>query len=165
MKGAPLHFIVDNKSQNNLISPELVKRLKFPTTLHPQPYNNGWLILEQDLFVSQQCHLPYAIKPFKDELLCDITSLNVCDVLLGQPYMWKRHTMYESQPHRVNITLGKQLYKKLEVAPKASVSLISAKQCRKVITHTDKYIIFMIHYQAKQKIAATSLTSAQGLTT
>ena len=51
--------------------------------------------------------LPYAIKPFKDEVLCDVAPLEVCDVLLGQPYMWKYHAVYESRPHSVIITLGK----------------------------------------------------------
>jgi len=36
VKGTPLHFIIDSGSQKNLISPEVVKRLALPTTLHPQ---------------------------------------------------------------------------------------------------------------------------------
>jgi hypothetical protein len=42
-----------------------------------------------DLRVSRQCHLPYNIKPFTDEVLCDVAPLDVSDVLLGQPYLWK----------------------------------------------------------------------------
>jgi hypothetical protein len=89
VKGAPLHFIVDSGSQKNLISTEVVKRLNLPMTPHPHPYTIGWLRQGRDLCVSQQCHLPYDIKPFKDEVLCDISPLEVCDVLLGQPYLWK----------------------------------------------------------------------------
>jgi hypothetical protein len=84
VKGAPLHFIVDSASQKNLISTEVVKRLDFPMTPHPQLYTIGWLCQGRDLCVKQQCHLPYDIKPFKDEVLCDISPLEVCDVLLGQ---------------------------------------------------------------------------------
>jgi hypothetical protein len=58
--------------------------------------------------------------------LCDIVPLEVFDVLLGQPFMWKHHVVYESQPKNVIITLGKRLYKIPEVAPKAYISLISA---------------------------------------
>ena len=83
----PVHFIVDNGSQKNLISTKVVKQLKFPTTPHPQPYNIGWLSQGRDLRVIQQCLLPYGIKPFEDEVLCDIAPLEVSDVLLGQPYM------------------------------------------------------------------------------
>lgn len=43
VKGTPLHFIFDNRSQNNLISRDTIKQLKLLTTLHPQPYNIGWI--------------------------------------------------------------------------------------------------------------------------
>jgi len=43
VKGSPLQFIVDNGSQKNLVSAEVVKRLGLPTTPHPQPYSIGWL--------------------------------------------------------------------------------------------------------------------------
>ena len=111
VKGSPIQFIVDSGSQKNLISAEVVKRLGLPTTAHPQPYTIGWLHQGRDLRVSQQCRLPYNIKPFTDEVLCDIAPLEVCDVLLGQPYLWKRHAVYESRPRNVIITLGNKLYR------------------------------------------------------
>ena len=83
VNGVSLNFIVDNGSQKNLILAEVVKWLKFPTTPHPQPYKIRWLSEGQDLRVRKQCHLPYASKPFKDELLCDITTLEVSNVLLS----------------------------------------------------------------------------------
>jgi hypothetical protein len=45
---------------------------------------------------------------------------NVCDVVLGQPYMWRRHVVYESRPHSVIITLGGQLYRIPEVVTTTS---------------------------------------------
>jgi hypothetical protein len=87
VKGTPLHFIVDSGSQKNIISAEVVKQLDFPTTPHPRPYNIGWFLQGQDLCVSQQCRLSYDIHPFKHEVLCDVAPLDVCDVLLGQPYI------------------------------------------------------------------------------
>jgi hypothetical protein len=54
VKGTPLHFIVDNDSQKNLISTKVVKQLGLSTTPHPQPYNIGWLHQGRDLHVSQQ---------------------------------------------------------------------------------------------------------------
>jgi hypothetical protein len=89
VKGALLHFIVDSGSQKNLILVEVVKRLDLPMTLHPHPYTIGWLQQVRDLHVNQQCRLPYDIKNFKDEVLCDIAPLEVCDVILGKPYFWK----------------------------------------------------------------------------
>jgi hypothetical protein len=60
----------------------------------------------RDLRVNQQCHLSYGIHPFKDEVLCDVSPLDVCDIFLGQPYMWKRHVVYESRTRSVIITPG-----------------------------------------------------------
>ena len=74
---------------------------------HPEPYNIGWLNQGWELHISQQCRLPYTIKPFKDEVLCDVAPVEVSNVLLGQPYMCKRHVVYESQPCSVYITFGK----------------------------------------------------------
>jgi hypothetical protein len=41
VKGAPLHFIIDNGSQKNLISAEFVKRLNLLMTPHLQLYTMG----------------------------------------------------------------------------------------------------------------------------
>jgi hypothetical protein len=149
VKGAPQHFIVDSIIQKNMISTKFIKQLNLPTTPHPQPYTIGWLRQGSDLRVSQQCRLPYGMKPFKDEVSCDIPPLEVFYVILGQPYLWKRYVVYESRPRSVIITLGRQLYNILEVSPPTVISLISAKQCKKVISQTDKFFFFMIHSQSE----------------
>eukprot|EP00253_Pinus_taeda_P002921 PITA_02921 len=83
VNGSPLQFIINSRSQKNLILVEVMKQFSLPTTTHPQPYTIEWLSQGWDLRMSQQSHLPYNIKPFTDEVLCDIASLEVCDVLLG----------------------------------------------------------------------------------
>jgi hypothetical protein len=75
VKGPPLHFIVNSDSQKNLISTEVIKQLDLPMTPHPQPYTIGWLHQGRDLYVNQQCRLPFGIKPFKYEVSCDIARL------------------------------------------------------------------------------------------
>jgi hypothetical protein len=139
--------------------------MALPTTPHPQPYTIGWLHQGSDLRVSQQCRLSYNIKPFKDEVLCDVSPLEVCDVLLGQPYLWKSHDVYESRPRSVIITLNRKLYRILEAIPPSVISLISAKQCRKVISQKGKFFFFVIHSQNERKITATSRVSAADLST
>jgi hypothetical protein len=130
------------------------------TTTHPQPYTIGWFHQGRDLYVSQQCHLPYNIKPFTDEVLCDIAPLDVSDVLLGQPYLWKRHAVYESRPRAVIITLGNKLYRIPEIAPPTTIYLVTAKQCSKLISKTRKFVFLMICPQEKRKTMA--MTSKQG---
>jgi hypothetical protein len=148
VKGTPLHFIIDSGSQKNLISEEVIKWLALPTnrTHNPTPLDGS---TKEAISVSQQCRLSYDIKPFKDEVLCDVSPLEVCNVLLGQPYLWKRHVVYESRPRSVIITLNKKLYRIPEAVPPSVISLISAKQCRKVISQTGKFVFFVILSQSE----------------
>jgi hypothetical protein len=113
----------------------------------------------------QQCPLSYDIKPFKDEVLCDVSPLKFCDVILGQPYLWKCHVVYESRPHSVIITLNRKLYRIPEAVPPSDISLISAKQCMKVISQMGKFVFFVIRSQNKRKITATSRVSMTNLST
>jgi hypothetical protein len=101
--------------------------------------------------------LSYNIQPFKDEVLCDVSPLDVCDVLLGQPYMWKRHAIYESRPRSVIITLGGHLYRIPEVVPTTT----PPKQCRKVVSHTTKFIFSTICSKGEQKDTTATTASAQ----
>ena len=114
VKGIPLHFVVDNGSHKSLISTEVVKILELSKTPHPQPYNISRLRQGWGIHINQQRLLPYGIKPFKEEVLCDVAPLELCDVLLGQPYMPKHHAIYDSWPCNVIVTLGGQLYRILE---------------------------------------------------
>jgi hypothetical protein len=165
VKGTPLYFVVESGIQKNLISAEVVKRLNLAMMLHPRPYTIGWLSQGRDTHISHQCCLHYNIKPFKDEVLCDVSPLEVCDVILGQPYMWKRHVLYESRPRSVIITLGGQLYKVPKAVPTTTVSLIFVKQCVRVVSQTKRFILFMVQSEGERKVTATAKTSTRGLST
>jgi hypothetical protein len=127
VKGTPLHFIVDSSIQKNLISVEFIKKLALLTTPHLQPYTIRWLRQGSDLRIILQYCMSYNIKPFKDDVLCDVSPLEVCDVILGQPYLWKHDVVYESRPQSVIITLARKLYRIPKVVPPSSISLISVK--------------------------------------
>jgi hypothetical protein len=92
------------------------------------------------------------IQPFKDEVLCDVSPLDVCDVLLGQPYMWKRHAIYESRPRSVIVTLGviSTGYQRW------FLTTVPPKQFRKVVSHTTKFSFFTICSKGEQKDTATT---------
>ena len=91
-----------------------------------------------------------------DEVLCEVTPLEVCDVLLGKPYLWKLHVVYQSRPRVVVITFGNKLYKIPEVPPLPTISLVTAKQCSKLISQTRKIIFIKIHTLGKKNIVATT---------
>jgi hypothetical protein len=57
--------------------------------------------------------------------------------------MCKFHVFYDSRPRSVIITLGVQPYRVPKVVPTTVISLISKKQCLKVISKIAKFILFM----------------------
>jgi hypothetical protein len=67
--------------------------------------------------------------------------LNFVIFFLGQPYFWKHHDVHDSRPHSVIITLGRSLYRIPEVASPTAISLISAKQCSKIISQDQEVIL------------------------
>ena len=87
--------------------------------------------------------------------MCDVAPLDVCDVVLGQPYMWKRHDVYESRPHSVIITLGGNLYRIREVF----LTIVPSKQWHKVISHIEKFILFTVCSKDAHKATTTIATS------
>jgi hypothetical protein len=95
----------------------------------------------------------------------NVSPLKVCDVLLGQSYLWKCHVVYESRPCSVIINLNMKLYRIPKAVPPSVISLISAKKCRKVISQTGKFVFFMIRSQNKKKITAISRVSVTDLST
>jgi hypothetical protein len=83
--------------------------------------------------------------------------MDVCDVLLGQPYMWRHHVVYESHPRSAIVSLGGHLYRIPEVVP----TIVLPKQCRKVVSHTAKFPFFTIYSKGEQKDTANTTASAQ----
>ena len=64
----PLHLIVDNGSQKNFVSEDLVNKLGLVTTPHPEPSNISWMKDGKELRITRQCRLAYFIKPFEEEV-------------------------------------------------------------------------------------------------
>jgi len=63
--------------------------------------------------------------------------------------------MYESQPHTIIVTFGNNLYRIPEVPSPTTISLVTAKQCNKLISKTKKFVFLMIFPQGKKKTMAT----------
>ena len=101
-----LHLIVDNGSQINFVSKEIVKKLGLVTTPRTQPYKIDWMKDGQELRITQVCKISYFIKPFWVEVLCDMAPLLVVDVLVRKSDLWDKHRNYQSKPHKVIVNIG-----------------------------------------------------------
>ena len=69
--------------------------------------------------------MSYGINPFKYLRYYEVFPH--LSPLLGQPYMWKHHVIYEYDPRSVIFTLEGQLYRVPKVVSTTDISLISTK--------------------------------------
>ena len=82
--------------------------------------------------------------------------LKFYNILLGQPYMWKRHVVYELRPRSVIVTLRGKIYRIPEIVAPNTVS-----KGMKISSHTRKLFLFTIPSEGEHQI--TSTPSAHGI--
>ena len=62
---------------------------------HPSPYPLRWVINNMELIFTKQCKIKLSISvDYIDEVEVDIAPLDVCGVVFGIPYMYKRDTIF-----------------------------------------------------------------------
>ena len=68
-----------------------MQKLGLKTVKHPKPYPLGWIQKEEKLSVVDQCTVRFALhESYIDEVTCDVVPLDVCQIILGNPYLWDR---------------------------------------------------------------------------
>ncbi|GKD31912.1 transposon ty3-I gag-pol polyprotein [Tanacetum coccineum] len=77
---------IDNGSTKNIVSRDIVQRLKLPTEKHPNPYRIRWIKSVGEINVTDRCKVPFTIREYKDEVVCDIVDMDACHILLGSPW-------------------------------------------------------------------------------
>lgn len=92
--GQPCTLIIASGSTNNLVAREMVEKLGLKRLKHPTPYRVQWLQEGHQLLVDEQCEVEFHIDEYKDKVICDIMSMNVCDILLGRPWQYDRDAVY-----------------------------------------------------------------------
>eukprot|EP00253_Pinus_taeda_P035412 PITA_35412 len=79
-------LIIDSGSTDNLVATKMVEKLELKRLKHPTPYKVSWLQKGHKLLVDEQCQVEFQIGRYKDKVICDIMSMDVCHILLGRPW-------------------------------------------------------------------------------
>ena len=104
-------LILDNGSMKNLISAKLVEQLQLSTKPQPSPYNLGWVTNNDPTNrVDRVCHVTFAVDPFIDTVICDVSPMDCCDLLLGKLYQFDRHATYDSVPNTYKLRKDQKTY-------------------------------------------------------
>ena len=89
ISGQVFEVVIDSGSCENIISRNLVNILKLPVEKHPEPYTIGWIKKGEGIQVTDRCRVPLSIgKYYKDEVICDVADMNICQLLFGRPWQY-----------------------------------------------------------------------------
>jgi hypothetical protein len=100
-KHVKIDTLVDSRSQANLISKEVVKKLGLETKPHPRPYPLGWVCDNTKLQVTKQCKIRFAnTSKFVDEVELDVVPLDICRIVLGSPYLYDRKAIFYKEENK-----------------------------------------------------------------
>jgi hypothetical protein len=130
--------IIDSGSPDNLVSTEMVENLELKTTAHPKPYKVSWLQKGNQVMVSQQCRFEFKIGGYKDEILCDVISMNVCHILLGRPWKYDRKVIHDGRKNTYTLERNGRTHMLFPIEDKgenieasSSILLMSGKELLK----------------------------------
>jgi hypothetical protein len=124
--------LIDNGSQYNLISVELVKQLGLNTQMNHNTYTLKWIRNNHQLHITKQCTLKFAISSkFVDEVTCDVVPLNECGMVLGSSYFYDHKAFFYRERNQYHLTKVGQEYVVHAHHLKANKSLQTMKQLRK----------------------------------
>jgi len=78
-------MIINSGRTDNLVSTEVVEKLKLKTKKHPMPYKVSWLQKGYQLVVNEQCQVELQLGKYRDKIMCDVVPMDVFHILLGRP--------------------------------------------------------------------------------
>ena len=79
-------MIIDGGSTDNLVSKEMVSKLKLKREKHPQPYQISWVKDDHKVLVNEQFLVKFKIGSYHDEVLCDIILMDFYHLFLGRSW-------------------------------------------------------------------------------
>lgn len=85
-KGKVCQVIIDSGSFENMVSKEMVDKLKLKCDTHPHPYQIVWFKKGNEVTINKICLIMFSIgKNYKYEAWCDVIPMDACHMLLGRP--------------------------------------------------------------------------------
>ena len=85
--GRSCKLIIDSDNCTNVVSSNTVARLGLKTEPHLNPYRVSW-VDSTSIPMSQRCLVPLELSSYKDQLWCDVVSMDVGHIILGRPWLY-----------------------------------------------------------------------------
>jgi hypothetical protein len=137
--------LFDTESQTNLISEDIVKKLKLETTPHAKPYPLRWICGNAKLHVTRRCKLRFSITAnFIDEVEPDVIPLDICGIVLGSPYLYDRRATFHRHENKCQFFLNGFEYIVRAHTKKLNFSLVNVGQMKRLVNASNNFFLLMI---------------------
>jgi len=141
--------LFDSGSQVNLISEAIVKKFGLLTAPHKKPYPLGWLCDKAKLQVTRQCKLRFAFgSTFVDEVELDIVPLDICGIVLGNPYLYDRKAISYRAKNKYQLTKYGIEYIVGAHQLKNNYTLINSGHMKRIVNSCKQFLLMVV----KEKI-------------
>jgi hypothetical protein len=110
--------IFDNGSTNNLVSKEMVEKMELEKIEHSSPYKVSWLQKGHQLIATKQCFVEFKIRVYRDEILCDVIPMDVCHLLLGNPWKYDINVIHDGRKNTYTLENNGRMHMLLPIKDK-----------------------------------------------
>ncbi|XP_026396519.1 uncharacterized protein LOC113291168 [Papaver somniferum] len=147
IEGKICHFVIDGGSCENVISVDVVNKLRLSTKEHSNPHKLSWLKRGTEVSVSKQCLVQFSIgSTYHDKSWCDLVPMDACHILLGRPWQFDLDVSHNGRKNTYSFVFDD---KRIVLLPKKDMSfnrmpaLLTMQQFEEEMKELDVVYILM----------------------
>jgi hypothetical protein len=141
----------------------MVEKLELETTVHPNPYKVSWLQKGHKVIVTKQCLVEFKIGRYKDEILCDVTPMDVCHIFLGRTWQFDRNVIHDGRKNTYTLEKNGRTHmllpieeKKVKEEASTSILLMRGKELLKDVKK-EQEMQFVVMRKPRVILTSTSM--------
>ncbi|XP_077249180.1 uncharacterized protein LOC143888627 [Tasmannia lanceolata] len=101
-------IVIDGGSCENIVSHDMVNKLKLKTEPHPKPYRIAWFKKGNEVKVTKRCLVSFSMgKNYHDQVWCDVVPMDVCHILFGRPWQYDRNVTHDGRKNTYTFRMEK----------------------------------------------------------
>ncbi|XP_026451907.1 uncharacterized protein LOC113352281 [Papaver somniferum] len=113
--GKVCKLVIDSGICENIVSEEVVRKLKLETKEHTSPYSLSWLNQGSEVKVTKRCLINFSIgNKYVEKVWCDVVLMDACHLLLGRPWQYDRFVNHDGRTNNYSFMWSN---KKLTLVP------------------------------------------------